>query len=386
MVDGHHTTMTDKETNGNSASNLKVLLDHFLEISNLNLTGLDSNQEQLACAVLLPTQQANSNKSLRIAASRGLTLEGLDIELEDDQGLIRRTIETNKGNISKAVSTDPDLGKVEELRKCNSAYCVPLQENKTNLGVLLFAAQEEDYFAQPQRDFIDLVGKQVSISIQNFYHYQDIEFQLELHKEMRRKTARELHDGLTQVVAALAMRANFAGRMMEVDSDATAEELKKVEELARVTTKEIRQMIFALRPSEINSLGLKSAVESMASKMGNLFSLEVTLQFDQDVESSITMNRQMVIYSLIEEAVNIIRKNGGAEQIEVRLREIEDEFLLLEIVELGQGRSQSELDQVSGEAESMQATADLIKATVQVDTNQENGRCIRFFIPRSEVP
>jgi signal transduction histidine kinase len=378
--------MTDKETNGNSASNLKVLLDHFLEISNLNLTGLDSNQEQLACAVLLPTQQANSNKSLRIAASRGLTLEGLDIELEDDQGLIRRTIETNHGNISKAVSTDPDLGQVGELRKCNSAYCVPLQENKTNLGVLLFAAQEEDYFAQPQRDFIDLVGKQVSISIQNFYHYQDIEFQLELHKEMRRKTARELHDGLTQVVAALAMRANFAGRMMEVDSDATAEELKKVEELARVTTKEIRQMIFALRPSEINSLGLKSAVESMASKMGNLFSLEVTLQFDQDVESSITMNRQMVIYSLIEEAVNIIRKNGGAEQIEVRLREIEDEFLLLEIVELGQGRSQSELDQLSGEAESMQATADLIKATVQVDTNQENGRCIRFFIPRSEVP
>ncbi len=378
--------MTDKETNGNSASNLKVLLDHFLEISNLNLTGLDSNQEQLACAVLLPTQQANSNKSLRIAASRGLTLEGLDIELEDDQGLIRRTIETSHGNISKAVSTDPDLGQVGELRKCNSAYCVPLQENKTNLGVLLFAAQEEDYFAQPQRDFIDLVGKQVSISIQNFYHYQDIEFQLELHKEMRRKTARELHDGLTQVVAALAMRANFAGRMMEVDSDATAEELKKVEELARVTTKEIRQMIFALRPSEINSLGLKSAVESMASKMGNLFSLEVTLQFDQDVESSITMNRQMVIYSLIEEAVNIIRKNGGAEQIEVRLREIEDEFLLLEIVELGQGRSQSELDQLSGEAESMQATADLIKATVQVDTNQENGRCIRFFIPRSEVP
>ncbi len=145
-------------------------------------------------------------------------------------------------------------------------------------------------------------------------------------------------------------------------------------------------MIFALRPSEINSLGLKSAVESMASKMGNLFSLEVTLQFDQDVESSITMNRQMVIYSLIEEAVNIIRKNGGAEQIEVRLREIEDEFLLLEIVELGQGRSQSELDQLSGEAESMQATADLIKATVQVDTNQENGSCIRFFIPRPEVP
>ena len=378
--------MTEKETNGNSASNLKVLLDHFLEISNLNLTGLGSNQEPLACAVLLPTQQANSNKSLRIAASRGLTLEGLDIELEDDQGLIRRTIETNHGNISKAVSTDPDLGQVGELRKCNSAYCVPLQENKTNLGVLLFAAQEEDYFAQPQRDFIDLVGKQVSISIQNFYHYQDIEFQLELHKEMRRKTARELHDGLTQVVAALAMRANFAGRMMEVDSDATAEELKKVEELARVTTKEIRQMIFALRPSEINSLGLKSAVESMASKMGNLFSLEVTLQFDQDVESSITMNRQMVIYSLIEEAVNIIRKNGGAEQIEVRLREIEDEFLLLEIVGHGQGGSQSELDQLSGESESMQATADLIKATVQVDTNQENGRCIRFFIPRSEVP
>lgn len=123
----------------------------------------------------------------------------------------------------------------------------------------------------------------------------------------------------------------------------------------------------------------------MAGKFGDLFSLEVAFHFNQDLESKIPINRQRVIYSLIEESINIIRKKGGTKQVEVRLSNIVNEFLLLEIEEQVQRESIEEKDQMNGEYESMLVTASLIKATVQVDTNQENGLLIKFYIPHSDL-
>lgn len=378
--------MLELESNADTTLNLVNQLDRLLELGYLSLKSLEPTQEPPKCAVLLAAQPAGSIRSLHVTATRGLTLEVVDIEPSDDPGLIRQTIQAKKANTSKDLSTDSDLLHFKELQKFKSAYCLPLQNQENIFGVLMFAAQGEDYFAKPQQELLNLIGEQITSSIKNFYAHQNLEFQIELLNGMRRKTARELHDGLTQVVAALAMRANFARRMMEVNPEATEEELNKVEELARVTTKEIRQMIFSLQPSEIDSLGLKMAVESMARKLGDLFDLDVTILIDRDVEFQIPINRQRVIYSLIEESIQIIRKNGGSKQIELRLGEIENEILLLEIEGKGNKDFPDEFDQMNGEFESLQATADLIKATLQVDTNLENGSCLRFYIPPVEVP
>lgn len=377
--------MIELETNADPTPDYLFQLNHLLDIGYLSLKNLDLTQEPPKCAVLLATQLAGSNRSLHATATKGLALEALEIEISDAQGLIGQTIKTKNPNISKTLSTDSDLGHFKELQKFKSAYCVPLQDHDVIYGVLLVAAQEKDYFAEPQKRLLDLIGEQMSVSIKSFYEYQNLKFQIGLLKELRRKTARELHDGLTQVVAALAMRANFARRMMEANPKATEQELSKVEELARVTTKEIRQMIFSLQPTEIDSMGLKIVLETLAGKLGDLFDMKVAIHFDREVEDLISTNKQRVIYTLIEESINIMRKNGGSRQVKVSLKNVENEFLLLEIEGNGQNESPYKLDQMNGEFESTQTTADLIKATLQVDTDQDNGSCIRFYIPQTEL-
>ena len=62
---------------------------------------------------------------------------------------------------------------------------------------------------------------------------------VEVEEEARKKLARDLHDGPTQSVAAIAMRANFIRRLLEREPKSAAEEIYKLEELARKTTKEI---------------------------------------------------------------------------------------------------------------------------------------------------
>jgi signal transduction histidine kinase len=79
---------------------------------------------------------------------------------------------------------------------------------------------------------------------------------MDIQEEARKKIARDLHDGPTQSIAAIAMRVNFARRLMERDFKAASEELYKIEELARRTTKEIRHMLFTLRPLVLESQGL----------------------------------------------------------------------------------------------------------------------------------
>ena len=68
---------------------------------------------------------------------------------------------------------------------------------------------------------LDIIGRQAVIAIQNARLYQDLveekERMVEIHEEARKKLARDLHDGPTQSVAAMAMRLNITRRMMAKD-------------------------------------------------------------------------------------------------------------------------------------------------------------------------
>ena len=87
----------------------------------------------------------------------------------------------------------------------------------------------------------------------------------------------------TQSVAAMAMRINLARRMMERNTGSRDEELVKIEDLAHRTSKEIRHMLFTLRPLILESQGLGAALQAMAEKMRETFSQNVIVNVDEAV-------------------------------------------------------------------------------------------------------
>jgi signal transduction histidine kinase len=139
---------------------------------------------------------------------------------------------------------------------------------------------------------LEIVAKQSVIAIQNARLYQDLEQEknriMEIQEESRKKLARDLHDGPTQAISAIAMRVNFARRLMDRDFKAASEELYKIEELARRTTKEIRHMLFTLRPLVLESQGLVATLESMAEKMKETFNQNVTIQADDVLQRNLS--------------------------------------------------------------------------------------------------
>jgi signal transduction histidine kinase len=286
--------------------------------------------------------------------------------------------------------TDPELNKLIALHECRSAYLLPLRSGLDAYGVLLFAHPDPDFFTTDKKEVLEIVRNQSTIAIQNARLYQALELEknrmMEIQEESRKKLARDLHDGPTQSISAIAMRIDFARRLMEDDLSSASEELYKIEELARKTTKEMRHMLFTLRPLVLESQGLVAALESMADRMREIYNQEVILQIDPRVVDQLEVTKQGVIFYIIEEAVNNARKHAQADQIWVRLKMIRDSMGMLEIEDDGVGFDTSELDS-SYESRSslgminMKERTELVNGILRIESTIGKGTFVRAAIP-----
>jgi signal transduction histidine kinase len=187
----------------------------------------------------------------------------------------------------------------------------------------------------------------------------------------RQKVVRQLHDSLTQTVSALAMRINYARRLIATDSEAAGKELEKVEDLTRAATKEIRHIIFLLRSENQEETDLTSELEAMASKMGELFDQEIELEIEAGLPERIPVDVHEVIYRIAEELIDNARMQDPSSQQVLSLHSAENDLVQLNF----ENRTEKKDDQLTIDElvlDSVQAYADLIGGSVifHADMNQ----------------
>jgi signal transduction histidine kinase len=335
-----------------STLSYKRVLDSALDLSinALHVEEVDPNQDTvktdtgLSSAVLL-----FKGSELIVGSARRFTQTDMRATFPAKQGILARAIEEGEPLVSESLSNDPELSRVIGLSGCHSVYCLPMRSGYNVYGVMIFGHPSPGYFNRERCDVLAIVGRQAVIAIQNARLYQDLadekERMVEVQEEARKKLARDLHDGPTQSVAAMAMRVSLARRMIERDPKAAADELEKIEDLARRTTKEIRHMLFTLRPLVLESQGLTAALQANADKMKETYGQEVVIQVDEKLAALIEMGKSGVIFYIVEEAVNNARKHAKAEQISVRLNPLpnQPEIAFLEIADNGVGFDVAEI-------------------------------------------
>ncbi len=365
---------------------LEAALD--LSVKALNPETEDGFGDQLVSAVLLFV-----GNSLIVKSSRRFTGADQRLTFEGAEGILSRAFADGEPVLTQNIGYDPELSHVIALRSCTSSYCLPLRTGLTVYGALLFAHPEPDYFTQDRRDLLDVVSRQAVIAIQNARLYQDLveekERMLEVQEEARKKLARDLHDGPTQSVSAIAMRINLIRMMLTKAPDKVEGELVRVEELARRTTKEIRHMLFTLRPLVLESQGLRAALESMAEKMEETYDQRVEIDVDDKVIEQLEMGKQGVIFFISEEAVNNARKHAKASLIKVRLRALEHSLLLLEIKDNGVGFNVEAVNTNYEQRGSLgmvnlQERTELINGLLHLDSAPNKGTSVQVYIPLSE--
>ncbi len=365
----------------------KRVLDTALDMS---YAALNPDAEDTANAPLVSAVLLFRGGQLRVGSARRFTGADSKVTFDGSEGILKRVFDEGEPILSREIASDPELGRLIAVRNCTSAYCFPLRSGFNVYGAMVYAHPDPDFFTPVRRDLLDIIGRQAVIAVQNARLYQDLveekERMVEVHEEARKKLARDLHDGPTQSVAAMAMRLNIARRMMEQDTRAAPEELLKIEELAHRTTKEIRTMLFTLRPLILESEGLKAALKSMADKMSETFGQNVIIEVDDEIIRQMEMGKQGVIFYIIEEAVGNARKHANAADIWVRLRPFQPGVALLQVEDDGIGFDLASVEQSYDRHSSLglvnlRERTELVNGLLDIQSTIGKGTKVSVYIP-----
>jgi signal transduction histidine kinase len=366
----------------NATLNYERVLEMTLDLVNSALT--DAPDARLVSVLLL-----FSNDHLSIASARGLTHADMRLSFPGERGILGDTLSSVQTRISYNPSGDSELQRLVSLHTCQVVVCIPLIVGLEIYGVLLFAHTEKEYFNSERIELVEAISHQAMIALQNARLYRDLEQEkeriAEIQEEARKKLARDLHDGPTQSIGAIAMRVNFARRLLTRDVEKAAGELYQIEELARKTTKEIRQMLFTLRPLALESEGLVPALHQLSEKMMENHQQEVIVEAKDDVVDDLEVGKQGVIFFIIEEAVTNARKHARARHIWIRLNRKKD-LLHLEVEDDGVGFDvasvQSNYDQRGSLGMvNLHERSELVNGILKLDSAPGRGTRVAVTVP-----
>ena len=370
--------------------NYSRVLEKSLDAAFLALRILDMPTDRLISAVLLFAEEEMTVPDLMVAYGRGIPRPDLATRVPGVAGLLERVIETGDPHVTNELGKDPELKQFISFRGCRSGYCIPLRAGLDTFGVILFGHPDPDYFNEDAQDVINTIGHQGQIAMQNAHLFQELKTErdqiIKAQSEAQRRLARALHDGPTQTVAAIPMQISRARHLLNKDITAAGEALYQTEELARRTSKQLRHMLFTLRPLVLESEGLIAALESMAEKTKETFDQNVIIQCDPQLVEELDMNSQTVIFTIAEEAVNNARKHAEAEHIWVKVTRLQADLAFLEIEDDGKGfLVEGVMDNYDGRGSlgmlNMRERAELVQGVFHVKSVPGEGTQIQVVLP-----
>lgn len=156
--------------------------------------------------------------------------------------------------------------------------------------------------------------------------------------EERERIARELHDGLAQVLGYVHTKATAVRLLLKKGQGASAEkQLLQLEEAARAVFVDVREAILGLRLTSQRSLGLGQMVNDYAAQFSRLSDLPVAVRITPHTEQlQLPAEVEVQLLRIMQEALSNVRKHAQASAVEVVVQN-GGPHLALEVHDNGRG-------------------------------------------------
>ena len=157
----------------------------------------------------------------------------------------------------------------------------------------------------------------------------------QLRDEERRQIARELHDSVGQMLAALSMNiAKVQSQAEQLDS-AAARAASENAVIVEQISKEIRTISHLLHPPLLDVAGLASAVRWYVDGYSERSRIKVETQIPTEFPR-LSDEMEIAIFRLVQECLTNIHRHSGSETAAVAIRE-EDHTIVVEVKDAGKG-------------------------------------------------
>lgn len=195
---------------------------------------------------------------------------------------------------------------------------------------------------------------------------------LEVSENEQRRIGQDLHDDLCQHLAGIEFMSQALVQRLENGRHQETELAKQVAELVREAINQTRGLARGLSPVQLESRGLGSALEDLASHVQRVFQINCHIRTDAAVEvRNITVATHL--YRIAQEAINNAIRHGKADRIEIELH-TEKELACLRVGDNGGGFSETVQRGNKGMGlRIMHYRAGIIGASLQVTSRAPNG-------------
>lgn len=201
-------------------------------------------------------------------------------------------------------------------------------------------------------------------------------------EEERQRLARDLHDQQGQALGALAVSFDRVSRLLGAASSQVQEELEQARAMVHSLLQDTRRMIYDLRPSVLDDMGLEAALRWSAKVHLESNGVAVSIQ------SSLSPSRlpgqvEVVLFRVAQEAIVNIRRHAQARHAGVVL-EHQGSSLKMRIWDDGRGIDDKRRDDVSEGSglglESMRERVRLIGGRIEIVTAPGAGTSVNVEI------
>ncbi len=276
-----------------------------------------------------------AEKTLRLAAQQGIppdVMAQID-PVVSGNGLVGWVFDHGKPLIIPYMANDPRAPQAVRTNDVHTYVGVPMRAKGKVLGVFSVFGEAGHQFCVEEMTLLASIADQVGVAVENARLYQQAE-QLAVMEE-RERLARELHDSVTQSLYSLTLFAEAGQRLIRSGDLERAEGyLARLGETAQDALKEMRRLVYELRPPALEREGLVGAIQRRLGAVERRVGVKAHLLVDDMIELPASVEEGL--YHIAQEALNNALKHAAATSVTMRIRVV-DEQVELEVVDNGIG-------------------------------------------------
>ncbi len=257
--------------------------------------------------------------------------------LRDGEGLPGLTAETAAPVVVHDLPDESPLVRSQVRRLGFSTYCgLPLRHRGEIVGVLGVASKaREKLWGERELRLLAGIGEGVALAIANARLHERVLDGAVLEERIR--IARELHDGLAQVLGYINTQTLAVKRLLITGhADEARTQLDSMESAARDVYGDVREAILGLRTS-LPRQGLVPALRRYLEEYAPMASVLLRLDADEQVEAlDLQPAVEIQLVRIVQEALANVRKHAHATHATVRLA-FDRGLLAIAVADDGQG-------------------------------------------------
>jgi signal transduction histidine kinase/ligand-binding sensor domain-containing protein len=199
-------------------------------------------------------------------------------------------------------------------------------------------------------------------------------------EEERSRIARELHDDVTQRLAALSISLGAVQRRLPQDLAEEHRQLASLQQQAVAASESIRSLSHELHHAVLQHFGLVAALKGTCLEFGSQRNIEVVFHADKGL-GEIPADIALCLYRVAQEALHNAARHADAHRVEVALASSESDSLELRITDDGRGFDVAQAKHGGLGLVSIDERVRLVAGHVRIRSEQGKGTELQVHVP-----